>query len=131
MISACLLDSNALIALAMSDHEHHERAARWIARAGEIAICPIVEGALIRYAIRVGERRQAAVAVLSAIEASPRCEFWPDQISYAEVGLGHVVGYRQVADAYLASLAATHGGKPTTLDHALAEAHPDRTALIR
>jgi predicted nucleic acid-binding protein len=115
----------------MSDHEHHERAARWIARAGEIAICPIVEGALIRYAIRVGERRQAAVAVLSAIEASPRCEFWPDQISYAEVGLGHVVGYRQVADAYLASLAATHGGKPTTLDHALAEAHPDRTALIR
>ena len=40
-----LLDANALIALVVAEHEHHHRAAAWVAGADRIAICPVTEGA--------------------------------------------------------------------------------------
>lgn len=36
-----LLDANALIALALTDHEHHERATAWVATADRISLCPV------------------------------------------------------------------------------------------
>jgi uncharacterized protein len=125
-----LLDANALIALVVTDHEHHDRAARWAANAGQLALCPIVEGALVRYLLRAGETHATATEVLAAFHTSPRCEFWADSVSYAAVDLTHVIGHRQVTDGYLAELAVSRGGLLATFDQALAKTLPDRTELI-
>jgi toxin-antitoxin system PIN domain toxin len=125
-----LLDANALIALVLADHEHHDRAATWAAKVDRLALCPIVEGALVRFLIRAGESQATAAMTLSSMHASPRCEFWADSISYTAANLGHVVGHRQVADAYLASLAASRGCRLATFDHALVNVLPDDTELI-
>ena len=125
-----LLDANALIALAISDHEHHDRAAAWAAKAGQVALCPVVEGALVRFLIRLGESHATAMAVLAGLHASARCEFWPDSISYADADLEHVRGHRQVTDAYLVALAASRGSKLATFDRALRTALPAHVELI-
>jgi uncharacterized protein len=83
------------------------------AKVERIAVCPIVEGALVRFLIRAGESQATAAMTLSSMHASPRCEFWADSISYAAASLGHVVGHRQVTDAY-ASLAASRGCRLAT-----------------
>lgn len=129
-MSTHLLDANTLIALAVTDHEHHARAAAWAATAERIALCPIVEGSLIRFLVRIGENRQTALTILSDMYASARCEFWEDSISYTAADLGHVVGHRQVTDAYLAALAGSRGGRLATLDRALATTLPGYVDLI-
>ena len=125
-----LLDANVLIALAITDHEHHDRAAAWAANVELIALCPIVEGSLIRFLVRLGEHRETAVRLLSDMYASTRCEFWEDSLSYTAADLGHVVGHRQVTDAYLAALAESRGGRLATFDQRLAAALPEYVELI-
>jgi toxin-antitoxin system PIN domain toxin len=125
-----LLDANALIALVVADHEHHETLAQWAARLDAFALCPIVEGALVRFLVRAGESQGTAVAILTGLYDSGRCAFWSDSVSYAAVALDHVVGHRQVTDAYLAALAASRGARLATLDHALVDALPRQTELI-
>lgn len=49
-----LLDANVLIALTAREHVHHERVTRWAADVQRFALCPIVEGALVRFAVRIG-----------------------------------------------------------------------------
>jgi toxin-antitoxin system PIN domain toxin len=129
-VTTHLLDANALIALSLAEHEHHQRATSWAAGVDRLALCPIVEGALARFLIRLGQSPSTAMALLEGFHASPRCEFWPDDIAYREADLGHVTGHRQVTDAYLAALAAAHHGLLATFDQALAEALPQRTTLI-
>lgn len=130
MSASHLLDANALIALVLADHEHHHRAVVWVADVDLIALCPIVEGALVRFLIRAGENQATAAAILSALHASAGCEFWADSISYTTTGLRHVIGHRQVTDAYLAALAASHDAKLATFDRALASALPGDVDLI-
>ena len=131
MSAPYLLDANALIALAISDHEHHDRAVRWAARVDAIALCPITEGALIRFLIRAGEDHATASAILATFYGSPRCGFWPDSISYAATDLGHLAGHRQVTDAYFAALAASRGSRLATFDQAFAGVLPRETELIQ
>ena len=130
MTEAFLLDANALIALTLTDHEHHRRAASWVTTVDRIALCPIVEGSLVRFLVRLGQGQPTAKALLDGLYASPRCEFWPDAISYREADLGHVVGHRQVTDAYLVAVAASRDARVATFDRGLAEAVPMRVALI-
>jgi toxin-antitoxin system PIN domain toxin len=125
-----LLDANAVIALVIAEHEHHGRVAAWIMQVDRVALCPITEGAMVRYLIRVGESPATASQLLSALKQSPRVEFWPDSISYADAALEHVTGHRQVTDAYLASLAASHQSRLATLDGALAAALERTVDLI-
>jgi len=125
-----LLDASALIALTLRDHEHHERAARWASRADRIALCPIVEGALVRFVVRLGYRVEVASTLLDALHTSPRCEFWADDISYRSANLRHVVGHRQVTDSYLVALTEARGGRLATFDEALARTLPARVELI-
>ena len=129
-MTAHLLDANALIALSLTDHEHHQRATSWAAGVDHIALCPVVEGSLVRFLVRLGQSASTATALLDAWHASPRCEFWPDSLSYRQAELSHVTGHRQVTDAYLAALAAEHHSLLATFDQALAEALPQRTTLI-
>jgi uncharacterized protein len=129
-VSTVLLDANVLIALTVAEHEHHDVASAWLARAGAFAVCPVVEGALVRFLVRLGESPATAHAVLEGVHQHARCAFWPDALSYREVGLGGVHGYRQVTDAYLVSLARQRRGKLATLDQGLAQAHPPGTVLV-
>lgn len=125
-----LLDANVLIALTVAEHEHHERASEWVAQVERVAVCPVVEGALVRFLVRIGDSTAAATEVLRAVHAVPRCDFWADSLSYADADLDHVRGHRQVTDAYLASLAESHGGLVATLDEALAAARPAAVSLV-
>ncbi|MFT4229965.1 MAG: PIN domain-containing protein [Microbacterium sp.] len=125
-----LLDANTLIALTITEHVHFDRASIWFAGVAEAALCPIVEGALTRYLVRVGVPAATIGAILRALHDDPRIEPWADDLSYADVDLRAVTGHRQVTDAYLAALAAHHRGRLATLDAALSRAHPERTLLI-
>jgi predicted nucleic acid-binding protein len=126
-----LLDANVLIALTLEEHEHHERVASWAATAERFALCPVVEGALVRFLVRIGESAHAAKEVLRLLHAHERCEFWSDSQSYVDADLRHVRGHRQVTDAYLAAVVHAHGeARLATLDHALAAELPDRTLLV-
>ncbi|GAB3751754.1 TA system VapC family ribonuclease toxin [Microlunatus parietis] len=125
-----LLDADVLIALVVANHEHHDRAARWARDAESIALCPIVEGALVRFLVRTGETPATAKAVLEAMHDSARCEFWEDSFSYSAADLDHVTGHRQVTDTYLAALAQSRHGRLATFDRGLAKAHPAQTTLI-
>ena len=130
MTPTYLLDANALIALTLTDHEHHGRAASWASGVDHIALCPVVEGSLIRFLIRLGQSQSAAKTLLDGLYASPRCEFWPDALSYRHAELGHVIGHRQVTDAYLAALAASNNSLLATFDQAMAQAVPQHVMLI-
>ena len=126
-----LLDANVLIALTVAEHEHHGRTSTWSAGIERFAVCPVVEGALVRFLIRIGESARVAQDLLRAIHAVPGCEFWPDSPSYVTTDLGEVRGHRQVTDAYLVGLAAARTDAfLATLDQGLVQSWPDRTVLI-
>lgn len=126
-----LLDANALIALSVAEHEHHARVTAWIATVDLVAVCPTVEGALVRFLVRMGERAEVAAEVLRRLRSSPRCEFWTDSVSYADANLGPVRGHRQVTDAYLVALVSARApSRLATFDQALAALRPDLTVLI-
>lgn len=126
-----LLDANVLIALTVAEHEHHEAAGEWMATASGFAVCPIVEGSLVRFLVRIGERAAAARQVVADLRRVPGYEFWPDSRSYADTPLDHVIGHRQVTDAYLLGLVtARDDAKLATFDQALARTVPGATELV-
>ena len=130
-MTAYLLDANVLIAISAFDHADRQRTKRWIRDVTRFAVCPITEGALVRYFVRIGRYADEAQAVLRALAGRPGYEFWPDDLSYANAGLGDIKGHKQVTDAYLVALTRTHpGAKLATLDVALAADHVDVAELI-
>ncbi|MEO6956393.1 MAG: TA system VapC family ribonuclease toxin [Antricoccus sp.] len=126
-----LLDANVLIALTAREHVHHERVSRWAVGIERFAVCPVVEGALIRFALRLGASAAEVVQSLTMVHQRSGFEFWPDELSYTDVDLKSVRGHRQVTDAYLATLA---GSRPNaslaTLDEGLAQVRPQQTSLV-
>ena len=130
-MTATLADANILIALTVEDHVHHRIARAWFAgHDGELATCPITQGALLRFLIREGVATQAALGALAQIQALPRHVFWADEIGYDAKVLAGIIGHRQVTDAYLAALARHFGGRLATFDRGLAAMHPDAALLI-
>jgi toxin-antitoxin system PIN domain toxin len=126
-----LLDANVLIALVVAEHVHHDAAADWMSTSDEaFATCPITQGSLVRFLLRAGQPAAAARDVVSSVEAARRHEFWFDDVSFADVEFGGVVGHRQVTDAYLAQLARSRNGQLATLDSGLAHLHSDIAVLI-
>ncbi len=126
-----LLDANVLIALAVSDHVHHERARQWFAATeGRVATTPIVQGALLRFLMRGGARVGGGLEVLASVTDHERHELWPDDLGYADVDLSGVIGHRQLTDAYLAGLARHRVGRLATFDGGLAALHADVVDLI-
>jgi hypothetical protein len=126
-----LLDANVLIALLVDDHVHHVAAENWfVGISGNFATCPITQGSLMRLLIREGQSAATAQAVLSGATADPRHEFWPDDVEYASVPIGGIIGHRQVTDAYLAQLAQARGSRLATFDQAMAKLHDDVVDLV-
>lgn len=127
-----LFDANVLIALTTAEHVHHGRVSKWASAVERFALCPIVEGSLIRFAVRLGATSAEAAALLAAVRARRGFEFWPDDLSYVDVALNHVYGHRQVTDAYLMSMVAERPGtRLATLDEALFDIAPDLVVLVR
>jgi toxin-antitoxin system PIN domain toxin len=127
-----LLDVNVLIALAVSNHAHHDAAEHWFGGlADKFATCPITQGGLLRLLIREGQNAATALEVLTGITEDDRHEFWPDAVGYARVEMRLVVGHRQVTDAYLAQLARSQQGRLATFDQGLAATHSDVAELLK
>lgn len=126
-----LLDANMLVALVVTDHVHHDAAVGWLSASDtKFATCPITQGSLVRFLLRMGRSAVLAREVVNAVEDANGHEFWPDSVSFADVDLGGVVGHRQVTDAYLAQLARGRKGQLATLDGGLAQLHSDVAVLI-
>jgi toxin-antitoxin system PIN domain toxin len=126
-----LLDTNVLIALVVADHVHHDAAEAWFATGADaFATCPITQGGLVRLLVRQGQPATAAIDLLSLLAVHSRHEFWPDDQSFATVSVRGVIGHRQVADAYLASLARARDARLATFDQGLAKLHDDVADLV-
>lgn len=98
---------------------------------GNFATCPVTQGSLMRLLIREGQPAATAQAVLSRTAASPRHEFWPDEVSYTDVPVRGIIGHRQVTGAYLAQLARSRHARLATFDEAMAKLHDDVADLIQ
>ena len=129
-MTSVLFDSNVVIALSIAEHEHHQRASRWFQGVAEAALCPITEGALMRFLVRTGIPARSVVALIQALHDDPRIRFIADDLSHRTLDVDHVIGHRQVTDCYLAALATSHDARLATLDVALHTALPDSTLLI-
>ncbi|MEW6707255.1 MAG: TA system VapC family ribonuclease toxin [Pseudomonadota bacterium] len=126
-----LLDVNVLVALLDAGHLHHRRATDWLAanlRQGW-ASCPITQNGCIRILSQSGYPNPVpageVAARLAEAAADPSHQFWPDSISLLQAGRldwQHILGPRQVTDAYLLALAAQHGGRFVTIDRGIATA---------
>lgn len=125
-----LLDANVLIALVVTEHEHHDRASQWSRDVHRLGITPTVEGALVRFLVRTGVGQATATAVLAGMYETERCEFWPETMSYSKADLRHVVGHRQVTDAYLGAVASARGARLATFDEGLAQSMASVAFLI-
>lgn len=126
-----LLDANVLIALIAREHVHHERVSRWATAVDSFATCPIVEGALVRFAVRLGASAMEAQQSLRLVRERRGYEFWPEALPYSDADLRGVHGHRQVTAAYLAALAAKRPGSLlATLDEGLVQARPKVTFRV-
>ncbi|MDZ7640402.1 MAG: VapC toxin family PIN domain ribonuclease [Bryobacterales bacterium] len=117
-----LRDANVLVALATPDHSLNARAAAWFRKGHRFVPCPITQGAVFRFHLRVVSTPRPPPPRPSSME-SPPCRatssgpmMLPTWIS-PTTGL---VGYRQVTDAYLVLLARRHDGALATMDVARA-----------
>lgn len=126
-----LLDANALIALTVGDHVHHDVAETWFEQRSEpFATCPVTQGALVRFLLRGGATARQAIDVVRALRLADGHEFWPDELGYDVIDMRGVVGHRQVTDAYLAGLTRSRSGRLATFDRALAALHADVAVLL-
>ncbi|HZQ30337.1 MAG TPA: TA system VapC family ribonuclease toxin [Mycobacterium sp.] len=120
-----LLDVNALVALAWDSHIHHARIREWFtANAAQgWATCPVTESGFVRVSsnprilpspIGIGDAQR----VLTALRARPGHRFLPDDVSLVDADVPPIVGYRQVTDAHLLTLARRHSVRLVTFDAA-------------
>ena len=125
-----LLDANTLIAAFDESHADHRRARRFVEGLRRFRTSPQSQGAFLRFFTRpwtdaAGARQLPrmgtgeAMGRLKAILALPEHEFLADDISFENVSLRSLSGFKQWNDAYLIGLAAKHGLKLATLERKL------------
>ena len=126
-----LLDSNVLIALATPEHSLNERAAAWFRKGHRFATCPITQGALVRFHLRVGvgATAESAKLLLESISALPRHEFWPDDVSYLDMPTTGIIGHRRSPPFTLRCWRANTAALLATMDQALAAVHAGTTLI--
>ncbi len=132
-----LLDINVLVALAWPNHIHHVRAHAWFAsaRPSGWATCPLTQSGFVRVsansaAIPDARSPREATALLRRIVELPGHVFWTDDTAAVEdvnQTFARVVGYRQITDAHLLSLAMRWGGRLATFDLGIRDLVPKGT----
>ena len=129
-----------LVALAWPNHIHHRRAIAWFqsARDEGWATCSVTESGFVRVSSNtrvIPDARTPAEAVdlLTHIRALPGHEFWQDDVSPTDVDaepFSRVVGYRQVTDAHLLTLAMRNGGRLATFDQGISQLVPEAQGAV-
>ena len=131
-----LLDTNAIIALAWENHEHHAVVTRWLRTVKSFATCPITQGGFIRISSNpaLGYANEPADAFLSldSILQDRRHEFWPDELSFGGTEIARLLirSHTQVTDHYLVALARQRQGSLATFDAPLARAFGKEQSLV-
>jgi toxin-antitoxin system PIN domain toxin len=139
-----LLDVNVLVALLDRQHVAHAAAHQWLAQQlpDGWASCPITENGCVRilanpkYPAPVAA--DAVVAKLETARATPRHEFWADDVSLTDKAIfdpSRIRGHQQITDAYLLALAVKHGGRLVSFDQgirldAVVGARPDHLLVL-
>jgi uncharacterized protein len=132
-VTTWLLDGNALVALCLTGHEHHERVTAWFERRDDaFATCSVTQGTLLRMHMRFGLDSTAAAAwqTLARICEHPRHVYWATDLGYLDVPHRSLLGSKQVTDAWLAELTRRSCGQLATLDVALATLHSDVATMV-
>ena len=106
-------------------HMHHRRATDWLATelTSGWASTPITQNGCIRILSQPGypsplRAAEVAARVTDAVRDTSHA-FWADSVSLLDgerIRWPHVLGARQVTDAYLLALAVEHGGRFVTFD---------------
>ena len=131
-----LLDVNLLMALLWENHEHHDRARRWLRTMTEFATCPLSQLGFARISshpmLGYGMSPEQAFGVLRRLLADSRHRFVPDDLSCEDRVLltERIPGANNVTDHYLAALARQHGMALATFDEPLSGAFPDESGLV-
>lgn len=120
-----LLDVNVLIALLDAGHVHHRLVTDWLQRELHLgwASCPLTQNGCVRIMSQPaypGVLPAAEIAArLAEASAHPSHQFWPADINLLDVRIfqwAHILGHRQITDAYLLALAVRRKGRFVTLD---------------
>nr|WP_281496972.1 TA system VapC family ribonuclease toxin [Ornithinimicrobium sp. F0845] len=135
-----MFDVNALVALALTTHQHHHAAHRFLAGLdGSWATTGLTEAGLFKLLLNpriTGSQRLAAevTEILRGMRADPRWTFLDDSTSLADplVDTAVLMGHRQVTDLHLVNLVARHGGVLATFDAAIPSwlAPRDRSRVV-
>ncbi len=134
-MSAFLLDVNVLVALMWTAHGSHLRAQEWFARNARHgwATCPLTQAGFVRIISNPAFSPDAvtpreAAGLLHTNLGHRHHKFWADDIPLAdaiEPLLPHLLGHRQITDAYLLGLAKHHRARLATMDRAILLLLPD------
>ena len=121
-----IFDVNALVALALTTHQHHRAAHQHLSACDHWATTPRTESALYRLLLNPSVAgRQLHVGhidrVVRAFRLDPRWQLIVDDTSLASARVDTTVlmGHQQVTDLHLVNLAATTGAQLATFDAAL------------
>ena len=133
-MAATLLDVNVLVALLCSDHNDHSAALQWFREHEKKgwATCPFTQAAFVRIVSNPAFSPEAvmpseAISLLEEALGRSTHEFWPDDLSFAEVAgylKPNLSGHNQITDAYLLGLAIHHQSKLVTFDKSLSSLLP-------
>ncbi len=128
------------MALAWPNHVHHSRALHWFVanREDGWATCSVTESGFVRVSSNVRVIPDArtpaqAIHLLRQIRQQPGHTFWEDDVSPVDsdaTAFERVVGYRQVTDAHLLTLATRKCGSLATFDRGVVELAPGPPGLV-
>ncbi len=120
-----LLDVNVLIALLDAGHVHHVNAQNWMLQNLQDgwASCPITQNGCIRIMAQPsypGSPFPMAEVAKRLTQASQNNHsFWPDDLNTLHTDRllwNHLLGHRQLTDAYLLALAVQNQGRFVSFD---------------
>ncbi|HMT31047.1 MAG TPA: hypothetical protein PKC73_10155 [Dermatophilaceae bacterium] len=122
--SGLLFDVNALVALTLTTHQHHQAAHRFLAQHnGPWATSPMTESALCRLLLNpvvAGVQRSfgEVVVIVKGFAQDPRWVFLADdsRLSDPSVDPRVIMGHSQVTDLHLLNLAVRHNMRLATFD---------------
>lgn len=114
-----LLDVNMLLACAWESHGQHVHARTWLERQKSFATCPISQLGFLRVSLSPAFRANHADALSALKDIIDREEALFLSDDAAPAGLPAVSHHADITDAYLVTLARSHGAKLATLDDAL------------
>jgi uncharacterized protein len=112
-------DVNLLLAYGWKSHPEHPKARIWLGGLSDFSTCPITELGFLRVSMSPAYKADfnSALTVLNAIRKLNGARFLYDDSPAANLPL--LSSYKDVTDAYLVTLARSHGLRLATLDSKL------------